>query len=122
MHVLIIDDDQPTRDALSAVLEGEGYSVSQAANGRDALDMLEHIALPDVVLLDMMMPVMTGWRFIEIVRSHPIFRALSLVVVSSASDEWLEVTGAKAIVRKPLNLDRLLRLLPQLVPEPRPAT
>jgi CheY-like chemotaxis protein len=119
MHVLIIDDDQPTRDALSAVLEGEGHQVSQAANGRDALDLLEHSALPDVVLLDMMMPVMTGWRFIEIVRSHPIFRALALVVISAASDEWLEVTGARAIVRKPLNLDRLLRLLPELVPRPR---
>lgn len=122
MHVLIIDDDQPTRDALSAVLEGEGHAVSQAANGREALDLLAHIALPDVVLLDMMMPVMTGWRFIEIVRSHPIFRALALVVVSSASDEWLEVTGARAIVRKPLNLDRLLRLLPEVAPKQRQTT
>ena len=111
MHILVIDDDVPTREALTDVLEAEGHIVSVAANGRDALDMLGRMAMPDVALLDMMMPVMTGWEFLEAARKTPALGKLKVVIVSAASPALIETTGARAIVRKPLDLEHLLAVL-----------
>ena len=61
-RVLVVDDDPDILDALSEILEVEGYDVQRARNGREALQRLEQ-AMPDLVLLDLMMPVMDGWAF-----------------------------------------------------------
>jgi len=118
MHVLVIDDDVPTREALTAVLEDDGHVVSQAADGREALNLLGRMELPDVALLDMMMPIMTGWRFLEVVRQSPTLRRLRVIVMSAASEQLLTTTGAAAIVRKPLDIDHLLAVVHQVGSSP----
>src|SRR5262249_61831819 len=62
-NILIVEDDAATRDALTLVLSDEGYAVSSAANGREAIDLLRQGDAPDLILLDLMMPVMDGWQF-----------------------------------------------------------
>src|SRR4051812_19463600 len=116
MHILIIDDDDATRDALSAVMECEGNAVSTAMNGLEGLHLLAQGPRPDVVLLDMMMPVMSGWEFLQAVRSAPALADLSVIIVSAAGDALLEATGARAILRKPLSFELLFRILRDLAP------
>ena len=70
VRVLIVDDEPDIRATVSAMLEIEGYDVSEAANGADALQVFEERA-PDVILLDMRMPVMDGWQFAEAHRPYP---------------------------------------------------
>src|ERR1051326_584790 len=59
--ILVVEDDAETREVLSAVLRFEGYQVLSAADGKQALDLLHHSALPHLILLDLMMPNMDGW-------------------------------------------------------------
>src|SRR5947209_13870316 len=62
-HILIVDDDAATRTAMTLVLEGTGYRVASASDGREALDYLQRSERPDLILLDLMMPRMDGWQF-----------------------------------------------------------
>jgi CheY-like chemotaxis protein len=64
-HVLVVDDDLLTREVLALVLGAEGYRVTTADDGRAALDQLRHGDHPDLIVLDLMMPGMDGWRFRE---------------------------------------------------------
>ena len=62
--ILVVEDDPSMRDAVVELLEGEGYTVRCAANGRQALEVLGRIGPPTLILLDLMMPVMDGWQFL----------------------------------------------------------
>jgi CheY-like chemotaxis protein len=63
--ILVVEDDADTRAGLVSFLEGEGFTVRGAANGREALDVLEGALVPPrLILLDLMMPVMDGWQFL----------------------------------------------------------
>lgn len=64
-HVMIVEDDPAIRDGLAQLLELEGYRVSRAENGRDSLNQLAAGPRPDVIVLDLVMPVMDGWAFLE---------------------------------------------------------
>lgn len=82
--VLLIEDDHEIRVRLRELLEDEGYRVLTAANGRSALDVLEGgAAAPDVIVLDLMLPVMDGWRFAASVRADPRFAQVPIVVQSA---------------------------------------
>jgi CheY-like chemotaxis protein len=63
--ILVVEDHQVTREALAMLLTDVGYNVVEAANGREALATLSNGARPDVILLDLMMPVMDGWEFMK---------------------------------------------------------
>ncbi|HEY2512093.1 MAG TPA: response regulator [Polyangiaceae bacterium] len=103
--VLLVEDDDDIRDAVAAVLEAEGYTVLTAANGEEALAILER-GQPCVVLLDLMMPVMNGWDFMEVVRKNKRLEALPVVVVSAYSEKKAE--GVRRVLKKPLNVQQLL--------------
>ncbi len=62
--ILVVEDDRATREALAAVLAGAGYTVLTAADGQEALDSFGVIVIPDLILLDMLMPRLDGWQFI----------------------------------------------------------
>jgi CheY-like chemotaxis protein len=103
--VLLVEDDKDIREAVSAVLEAEGYTVVTAGNGAEALRVLEK-ARPCVVLRDLMMPGMTGWDFMaEVKRTHR-FDDLPVVVVSAYSERKAE--GVRRVLKKPLDVNQLL--------------
>ena len=83
--VLLAEDDAATRDLIRRTLEKEGnYAIWEAENGRDALEEIDHRERrPDVVILDLMMPNMDGFAFLERLRSHPPYRSIPVVVVTA---------------------------------------
>jgi CheY-like chemotaxis protein len=103
--VLLVEDDRDIREAVSAVLEAEGYTVLTAENGHEALKVLER-GQPCVVLLDLMMPVMNGWDFMEAVKKTRRLEDLPVVVVSAYSERKAE--GVRRVLKKPLDVNQLL--------------
>jgi CheY-like chemotaxis protein len=114
--VLIVDDDPDIRDAVGECLRYEGYDVHSATDGRDALDRLEYGLRPAVILLDLMMPVLNGFDVLEALKSRPEWKSIPVVVVSANRGyEAEDLSGAVSILRKPVNVDRLLAAVEQAV-------
>jgi len=107
--VFVIDDEQDLLDVTTFVLEKEGYRVQTAKNGADALARLSSGARPELVLLDMMMPVMNGWEFLEAVSRIPALRRIPIVVMTAAGS--IGVPGATAVLRKPFDLGVLVEVV-----------
>ena len=105
-RVLVVDDDPDIRALLVTALADDGYLAESAQNGRDALEVLDHFDA-DVVVLDLMMPVMDGWTFAARMKER---RAIPIVVLSAASDLTRQAAnlGAADVVRKPFDLETLL--------------
>jgi CheY-like chemotaxis protein len=109
--ILVIEDDDAIRETLQEALAMEGYEVLLAANGREALDIIHSGVKPGLALLDLMMPVMDGWRFLEALDVH-----LPIVVVSAYVHGAKTMTAAALLRRpvgfmtKPINLDTLLEV------------
>ncbi len=94
--VLLVEDDAATRAITRHILEKEGWKVSEAENGRIALECMER-ERPSLILLDLMMPEMDGFAFSERVRSHPEWRSIPIVVVTSkdlSADERRRLSGS----------------------------
>ncbi|MCI0570764.1 MAG: response regulator [Myxococcaceae bacterium] len=109
VHVLVIEDDPDMREVISYALEVSDIRVSQAVNGREGLARLEQ-ELPDLILLDMRMPVMDGWRFAE--ELHRRYDDQVPVVVCTAANDAerrAREVGAVGVLAKPFELEGLLR-------------
>lgn len=107
--ILIVEDDSATRAALGALLEAEGFGVVCAENGREALELLASADEPPVlILLDLMMPVMDGWRFLAQRRraAGPVSRPP--VVLLSGLNFISGATEVSDFLRKPVRADELL--------------
>jgi len=107
--VLIIDDDRPTRAAIRAALENAGFDVGEAENGRVALDALEAGASPDLLLLDLDMPVMDGYELLEHLRENPRLVGLPVVVVSAFEYDG-RLLRSQGYVKKPLRADQVVAI------------
>jgi CheY-like chemotaxis protein len=107
-HVLIIEDDQAVRDTIQEVLEIQGYQVIAAANGKEGAELLKTSSpRPSVILLDLMMPVMNGWQFLDFQRSDPSLRNIP-IVVCSAYKETAKAVKPNAFIEKPVQFNALL--------------
>jgi len=93
---------------MRAMLDAEGFEAAVAPNGRAALDALRDQPRPHVILLDLMMPVMDGWRFRECQKQDPDLADIPVIVVTAAPDSVLRGLSATAILHKPLDFDSLL--------------
>ncbi len=106
-RVLVVDDEPDIRATVSAMLEIEGYAVEEAMHGAAALELIETDP-PDIILLDMRMPVLDGWGFAEQmrVRGH----AIPIVVMTAARDaaRWAAEIAATAFIAKPFGYDDLI--------------
>jgi CheY-like chemotaxis protein len=110
--VFVVDDDDDTRSCVCSVLEEEGYGVACAKNGQDALEQLKRISRPNLVLLDLMMPVMSGWDVLDELRKNPALAALPVVVFTAAGESGVNDRGLqKPVLRKPIDLDLLLEMV-----------
>ncbi len=120
-RILLAEDDISLRDALADVLTEEGYEVDCASNGREALDHLAPEApTPDVILLDLVMPVMDGWAFRDVQRSTPRLAGIPLVVLSASfppDNPRLKALAAQAVLSKPVGMERLIGTVERCLPE-----
>ncbi len=108
--VLIVDDDRDIRETMELLLEEHGHRVVCAANGREALRLMRQGPLPNLVVLDLMMPVMSGWELREQMLGDPALAAIPTIVVSGDTRAVqrradLHVDG---YLSKPFELDDLL--------------
>ena len=107
--ILVIDDDQDIRDTLSELLRDEGYEVLRAAHGAEALGALRAGSRAHLILLDLMMPVMDGWKFREEQRKDPSLATIPVVVISATGkDDKVSTLGAAQFLKKPIHLEQLL--------------
>ncbi|HLL00531.1 MAG TPA: response regulator [Myxococcaceae bacterium] len=103
--VLIVEDDEDIRAAMAELLEGEGFEVSVASNGQEGLEVLEQLGHPCLVLLDLMMPVMSGEDFLRNMRENPSFGRIPVIIVTASGRQPLP--GAQGILKKPFEIGDL---------------
>jgi CheY-like chemotaxis protein len=118
-RVLLVEDDETTRAMMRGILGGDGWQVYEAENGRVALDLIDQAA-PDLILLDLMMPEMDGFEFLEALRNQPDRRIAPVVVVTAADlseeDHRRLNGGVEYVLQKSgLNRDQLLAEVRELV-------
>ena len=104
-RILIVEDDEGIRDGLAEYLGEVGYSVTTAENGRKALDVLATMESPCLVLLDLMMPVMDGWQFLEALEADEAIASIPVVVVTAAGDT---PNVGRPVLKKPIHVEKLL--------------
>jgi CheY-like chemotaxis protein len=103
--ILVVDDDEAIRETLCELLVQEGYEVLCAENGLSAMELLAD-KKPSMVLLDLMMPVMSGWEVLEALEEQEHLSHIPVVVVSAMGPPQ-----GKPFLPKPIDLDRLLTLV-----------
>jgi CheY-like chemotaxis protein len=115
--ILIVEDEASVRKTLREVLEDEGYPVAEASNGQEGLEYLRKNPAPCLVLLDLMMPVMSGFEFLEAVKRDVTLRAVSVLIVSAAAREKVDAarvgSAAVGVLPKPVQLKPLLTAVGQ---------
>jgi DNA-binding response OmpR family regulator len=110
-RILVVDDDRDIRETLAEAMAHAGYLVNAAPDGKVALEQAR-LNLPNLILLDLMMPVMSGWDFLMARRGVPALASVPVVVVSAAFDR--EVDGAAMVLQKPFDLSGLLAIVARL--------
>jgi CheY-like chemotaxis protein len=105
--ILVVDDDRDLLDSLCTLLEEEGFVTERAQNGKEALERLRTSDLPDLILLDLMMPVMNGCDLYDIIRADDVLQSIA-VIAMSALGELPKTRSLPQVLRKPLDPERLL--------------
>ena len=109
--VLVVDDEADIRDSLKDALGDEGYSVLSAANGQEALRLLPTLRRPCAIILDIIMPVMSGTEFYSELRSNPAMADIPVLVSTSDPSRAPQCVP---IMKKPIDLERLLLVVAAL--------
>ncbi|QAT82850.1 response regulator [Corallococcus coralloides] len=116
--ILVVDDDASHRTLICDALQELGYATIEAKNGREALDLLED-DIPGAVLLDLRMPVMSGWGLLDALKKMPRARNLPIIIISGYGFEWeAELVGAAGYISKPVDLDKVRTTVQQIVGPP----
>lgn len=107
--ILVVEDDPDITESLCDVLHSEGYEVVTASNGKEGLDRLREIGRPCLILLDLMMPVMSGGEFLAVLRRTDAIAAIPVIIVSAWSNEGAQLRAqSQGFVNKPISIDALL--------------
>jgi CheY-like chemotaxis protein len=123
--LLVVDDDPKVADLVQQTLEGEDFVIETSGDGAQALSHIL-VSKPDAILLDLLMPRMDGFQFIEEMRKHPKLRTIPIIVLTAKSlsnDEQaqLENSVAKIIQKQGLGSETLIKEIHQLFPSPEKA-
>jgi CheY-like chemotaxis protein len=114
--ILVVEDNAIAREGLAAVLRGRGYTVATAENGQMALDQLAAGPAPAAILLDMFMPEMDGWHFLDWLKGTG--HGATPVVITTGSDltrSWAETHGCAGFLRKPFDVTELFAELVRVI-------
>lgn len=116
--IVVVDDDPEIVGMLSTRLKTRGYEVSSASDGNAALELCRRL-LPDLVLLDVMMPGKSGWEVARALKTDPLTSKIKIVILTAIGEHVNDATspiyGADAHVDKPFEFDKLERLLERLL-------
>jgi CheY-like chemotaxis protein len=119
MSILVVDDEAPVRGVVMALLEDTQYDVIGAANGRDAVAYLrKEPSRFQLVLLDLMMPYMSGWDVLYAMQAHSTLASIPVVIMTAGANVRQQAfdLGAADYLPKPLDLDQLLNIAEQYDP------
>jgi len=119
-RVLVVDDDAVIRSTVAELLHDEGYEVEQAADGAEALQVVRRV-VPAAIVLDLMMPVLDGWAFVDQCRGVPGCEDVPIVVMSAThglheTAERLHAMGVRAVMAKPFDVDALIAIVQRYAP------
>lgn len=108
--VLLVDDDADLRDAIADLLRIRGYTVTTAEDGHAALEVIGRNTLPCIVLLDLVMPGMDGWKLLAVLRGDPLLATIP-VVIASAHAATHAPLGTAGVLPKPFDLSELFAIV-----------
>jgi signal transduction histidine kinase len=114
-RILVVEDDYGIRDVLCTILEEHGYAVASACNGDEALRTLRGGRAPDLIVLDLRMPVMDGWQFRAAQKADPALAAVPVLALSADGSAKAEAIDAAAYIRKPLSTEALLGAIARIL-------
>lgn len=106
-NILVVDDDEGIREILQMAFATEGYSVTTAANGKEALEILSHSLQFGLILLDLMMPKMNGWEFVEAFQKHNY--QIPIILMTAYTDRVKNIDVVKEVIPKPMDFEALLQ-------------
>ena len=110
--VLVVEDEAYLCELIGDVIESEGHTARKASNGLEALARMRE-RKPQLVLLDLMMPIMDGWEFMEALRANPEWDGVPIVIITAIYDvkRTQEETGARAVITKPFDIDQITEIV-----------
>jgi CheY-like chemotaxis protein len=109
--ILVVEDNSIDREWFNLVLRRAGHDVAVAGHGEHAVDYLLAGPVPDLILLDMLLPVLDGWHLLELIRGEQRLQGVPVLIASAATSitsEWAAAHGCVGILRKPIDEDSLL--------------
>ncbi len=117
--VLIVDDIKQNRKMLSGVLETTGINIIEAENGREAVSLVEHYS-PDIILMDMKMPIMTGYEATKAIKSNPKFKEIPIIAVTASAmkseEHKIRKIGCNSYLRKPVSKVKIISEMMNYIP------
>ncbi|HEV3262533.1 MAG TPA: response regulator [Gemmataceae bacterium] len=108
--ILVVEDDEITREGIGVVLTREGYKIVGVGSGREAVSSLRRGLDPCLILLDMMLPDMDGWQFMQVRTRDAALAGIPVVLTTAlgvSSPEWAASLGAVGLLRKPFDAELL---------------
>jgi CheY-like chemotaxis protein len=108
-RILVVEDNAVTREGLAVILAREGYEVNLAANGLEAFRLMRSGPKPDLILLDMLLPLLDGWQFLkQLTWEVPVPPPVVIMTGTNLTREWAESHGCQGFLRKPIDTEPLL--------------
>jgi len=121
--ILIVDDEKPMRQFLVAAFEQEGHQVLEASHGGQALNILAGTsARPDIVISDVMMPLVGGLELCRMLKADPSTASIPIILMSAVNPRASTMSQADVIIGKPFDLDTLDAIVQRLLSSPRRRT
>jgi signal transduction histidine kinase len=114
-RILVVEDDSQILATVASLLEDEGYEVQAASNGRQALDLLREGPIPDLIILDLMMPEVDGWEFRTIQRADASVAGIPVLAISASDSPRAAAIHATSFLKKPFGVDELLYRVQKII-------
>ena len=111
--ILVVDDDSDVVAFLFSILHEEGFSIVAASHGQQAMDLLEHGLRPHVILIDLILPRISGVDLLDHIRTDPVLRIIPRIVITGSDS--VSTVVADAIFRKPFDHDELIAVIHRLI-------